>query len=181
MRELLPWCSYILRLLAFCAAAFYRLPEASAITVAGEGSGTAYFIGTKTPGGLGGGLRLDQPIIWGFGVGAGYQMVYLFSTAYPWNAHHAYAAIFYRIDDLPVIVPQFEGGAGAAIINNRVNKQQAIEPVFHFGASLDAAFSVAPATKLFVGVFVRYHIYLSSGLVPGAISGGLRAGLKLWE
>ena len=147
------------------------------VIIAADGGGGIYFFGKSPPRGLGWGGRIDVPIIWGFGVAAGYQGVYVRSATFPMVTHHAYASLIYRIDDLPVVIPWGELGAGVMfMVPTQGRPTVTLLQVGHFGGGID--FAIGPVV---VGVTVRYHIYLQTLTVPGGLGLGVRVGLRIWE
>ncbi len=144
--------------------------------VALEPGGAFYFFGRSPPRGFGLGGRVDVPIKWGFGVAAGYMSTFVQSTTTPLVAHHPYVSAVYRIDDLPLVIPWAEIGAGVTLfVQSRGPLVQTLWSG-HLGAGLDFAFSV-----FVVGLGLRYHAYLETQQFPSGVSLWLRLGFRFWE
>jgi hypothetical protein len=149
----------------------------SFITIVIEPGGAAYFVSDRTPKGLGGGFRLSVPVLWGFEVAAGYTFVDVKSATVPFLTHHAYGAIAYRLDDFEHLAPWAEIGAGFFDFDILVKGRAPILDIaLHVGAGVDFGWR-----WYFVGAFLRYEIYVLSGLTnfPAAITAGLRLGIRI--
>src|SRR5262249_1856303 len=156
--------------------ASYPLPQASAtvmpislvasastgVIFAAEGGAAVYFFGKNPPGGIGWGGRVDIPILWGFGAAVGYQGGKVLGSAqFPVVNHHPYVALIYRVDDLPLVIPWGELGAGLFFMVSTARPSVTLLETGHFGGGID--FKIGPVV---VGATVRYHIYLQTLTVP---------------
>ncbi len=149
----------------------------SFITIGIEPGGAAYFVSNRTPKGLGGGLRLSIPVYGGLELAAGYTFVDVKSATVPFMTHHAYGAAVYRLDDFEHVSPWGEIGAGFFDFDILVKGRAPILDVaLHVGAGLDVGWR-----SFFVGAFLRYEIYILSGLTnfPAAVTAGLRLGIRI--
>jgi hypothetical protein len=145
--------------------------------VAAEAGAGVYFFGKNPPAGPGWGGRVDIPILWGFGAAVGYQGVKVVgSSTFPVVTHHPYVALIYRVDDLPLVIPWGELGAGLLFMVPTDRPSITMLETGHFGGGID--FKLGPVV---VGATVRYHIYLQTLTVPGAVAFGVRVGLRFWE
>lgn len=153
--------------------------SSQAVVLALEPGGAIYFFGRDPPKGLGGGLRLDIPVLWGFGLAIGYQAVYVASELLPVVAHHPYLSLIYRVDDLPLVIPWGELGAGTLLLQSYDQRARPLDVLLapHFGGGIDFKLG----RFFIVGAVIRYHIYLATGQVPGAVALGLRLGVRLFE
>jgi hypothetical protein len=146
------------------------------VVITAEGGGAIYLFARNPPMGFAWGGRVDVPIIWGFGLAAGYQGAHVKHETFPMVTHHPYLALVYRVDDLPLVIPYGELGAGLLFMVSTARPNTSFLMVGHFGGGID--FKLGPVV---VGVTVRYHIYLEQLSVPGGIALGLRVGFRFWE
>jgi hypothetical protein len=157
-------------------AASYFVPKADAMIVAVEGGSGIYLFGKNPPAGFGVGGRVEVPIIWGFGVGVGYQSAFVKHPTFPMVTHHAYLSLIYRVDDLPLVIPWAELGGGLLFMVATDRASVTMLETGHFGGGVD--FKIGP---IVIGATVRYHIYLQTLTVPGAVALGVRVGLRFFE
>lgn len=128
--------------------------------------------------GVGIGARAEVPFWRGLEADIGYQFAALSGRNAPNLHHHLYGAIGYRIDSLRFFSPRIEGGGGVTLLQLRQGgpKLQATG-VLHVEVSLDFIIK-----KIIIGAYARYLIFPSRAMSdPGALSLGLRLGLRTWE
>jgi hypothetical protein len=144
-----------------------------------EPGGAYYYFNSDPPAGLGLGARFDVPLWRGLGLAAGYQFVRCNNIYLPIDTHHAYGSVVYRFDDFRYANPFIEAGAGYFAADYRGQNREPLQDIaLHLGGGVDFTYH-----RLIIGAFLRYHIYLLSGLTnfPASLAAGLRVGFRIFE